>query len=122
MQLPELCFNGDFAYGAPLPHVPNPCLYIEGFGALGLPLNEREAKHVLNHFTHAAESDSNAICSIDASQVSFQNPAWQSALTEIAKNVCTLLGAVFPLDGPACEFQTLSLCVPGTWSVTLESG
>ena len=122
MQLPELRFNGDFAYGAPLHRAPNPCIYIEGFGALGLPLNEREANHLLNHFTHTAENDGNPICSIDASQVSFKNTEWKSALTEITKNVCTSLGAAFPLDGPACEFQTLSLCVPGTWSVTLESG
>lgn len=46
-------FSGSFSYSSSYPSAPNPCITIDDFGPLGLPLNPREAKHLINVCTQA---------------------------------------------------------------------
>lgn len=65
-----VAFSGSFAFSNSHSSAPNPAISIDDFGSLGLPLNPREGKALVQH-CQKAPSDKNVrhTWEIDSSQV-----------------------------------------------------
>ncbi|KAJ7101409.1 hypothetical protein B0H15DRAFT_410938 [Mycena belliarum] len=74
-------FDGVFAFSAryPIDTVPNPCLNIDGLGAIGVPLSERDARGIISAGVSACPPSSgiaSGAWEIPSEKVHFDNPAW----------------------------------------------
>ncbi|KAF8992563.1 hypothetical protein BDZ89DRAFT_1054122, partial [Hymenopellis radicata] len=78
-------FKGSFAYSGTFPQAPNPVLFIEGVGLIGLPLSERDAQLLINSSARApyGHNDQTIInpevrdtWEIEPAKIVFKNPAW----------------------------------------------
>ncbi|KAF8526488.1 hypothetical protein JB92DRAFT_3229448 [Gautieria morchelliformis] len=106
------------------PEAPNPCLSIDGIGALGLPLNEREAKTLISVCEQAPfgkgernviDEDVRDIWELSADKVHFQNPHWKQFLTaKVVPNVCTNLGVNYGSASPRCDLYKLLVYEQGS--------
>jgi hypothetical protein len=110
-------------YGSPLLQAPNPCLAIENLGILGLPLNERDAKLIIERSAQApyghgertlVDKDVRDTWEIEPAQISFKNPAWDSFLVDLVETLCKKLGVNSFASPPRLELYKLLLYESGS--------
>ncbi|TCD67261.1 hypothetical protein EIP91_000338 [Steccherinum ochraceum] len=77
-------------------HATNPILVIRDVGVVGLPLSVRDVNAVKGAAVRSnsgeAESHWQGVWEIDASTISFENPAWSQYLKESVQHACRSLG------------------------------
>ncbi|KAJ7226732.1 hypothetical protein GGX14DRAFT_417216 [Mycena pura] len=78
-------FDGVFAFSSryALGDAPNPCLVIDGYGTIGLPLCEREAPKIASECALKGSANT-GICEIPAEKIHFDNPAWDTWIKKTA--------------------------------------
>jgi len=118
-----LDFKGSFAFHKAYIDAPNPILRLDAIGYIGLPLNQREAKVVISHCIQApfgkgertvVDKSVRDTWEIDASQVHFDNPAWNIFMDGVVREVCTTLGVDPSVSRPRCEPYKLLLYETGS--------
>jgi len=98
-----------------MPHHPNPCLYIDGIGIVGLPLSDRDAHLIAQAGSPTGGYAAQDTILIDHSKVSFRNPKWEPYVDEVAReHAWEKLGCAPCKIAPRCEFHKLLLQKPGT--------
>lgn len=112
-------FAGTFFHASLLSNPPNPCLTVEGVGILGLPLGERDAKAIIECSTSAStitDKETQNTWEIDASKISFADPAWQDYVnSKLCSMLCDSLGVILsPTSPPKMELRKLFLCGIGS--------
>ncbi|KAJ8072944.1 hypothetical protein PM082_019807 [Marasmius tenuissimus] len=116
-------FQGTFAFTKTYDDAPNPILCLEGLGTVGLPLSEREAKVVIEKSIQApfgkgertiVDTEVRDTWEMDASQVQFQEPKWQSFMNRVVQEVCQTLGVNFQASKPRAELYKLLIYETGS--------
>jgi hypothetical protein len=119
----KLEFDGNFYSKHEFPDAPNPALYVEGFGSLGMPLSTRDAEALIGHCKQApfgskeqtvVDTRVRDTWEIDAGKVSFQNPLWVTFISKVVPKVCGALGVNMEASKPKCELYKLLLYQPGS--------
>jgi len=111
-------FNGSFAYGSKMSNAPNPLLSIDGLGAIGLPLSEREAKAIIGcsaqaPYGHGQRTVVNK--NVRDTKITFQNPDWTRFVEDVTMPaVINGLGASPSQGVPRCELYKLLLYRTGS--------
>ncbi|KAJ7641770.1 hypothetical protein FB45DRAFT_900979 [Roridomyces roridus] len=80
-------FDGAFAYSKryEMSAAPNPCLNIDGLGAVGIPLSERDARAIIAASTPVTSpSGDTGSWEMPSDKVRFDNPAWDVWLQKTA--------------------------------------
>lgn len=82
-------FGGDIAQAITRENAPNPCLFIEGIGTVGVPLSKREAAIIWSTVASPVTSDSalKNTWSVDGSKITFQNKALTSWLNRLVLEI-----------------------------------
>ncbi|TFK58963.1 hypothetical protein BDN72DRAFT_966195 [Pluteus cervinus] len=122
--LAKFDFDGTFAVADRFPQAPNPVLTIEGIGAIGLPLSEREAKAIIGAsaqapYGHGEETVVNTevrnTWEIEPTKILFQNPAWKAFIQHtVVPHVWSSLGVAKACTPPRCELYKLLLYETGS--------
>ena len=104
--------------------MPNPGLHIDGLGAIGLPLNEREAQLLICKATQApfgrgsetvVDTAVRDTWEIDPGKITFANPKWDEYVTFVATTaVWSALGLAPFGTQPRCELYKLLLYQTGS--------
>lgn len=139
----DLTFKGAFAFNRTYPEAPNPTLYLEGLGHVGLPLSTRDASAIKSKAKQAPfgmgertvidksvrdtwEMDATQVpnphfgngnayrSTRKTRQVRFDNPAWDTFLKGVVKEVCAALGVDFAESKPRCDLYKLLLYETGS--------
>ncbi|EED79522.1 predicted protein, partial [Postia placenta Mad-698-R] len=109
---------GSFAFHHSYPKAPNPTLYLDGLGHIGLPLSIRDAEAIKSKANQApfgmgertvVDKSVRDTWELDASQVRFDNPAWDPFLKRVVQEICTTLGVNIAASEPRCELYKLLL-------------
>lgn len=100
-------------------HLQNPVLEIAGFGDLGLPVRDVDAKTISDIWTtcDANETQNGAgDCSVDLNPGQFQiaNETWQLGIEKLARDVGLKFGCINRLGVLRPELRQLSICVSGS--------
>ncbi|KDQ16692.1 hypothetical protein BOTBODRAFT_30614 [Botryobasidium botryosum FD-172 SS1] len=104
---------------------PNPCLRIStgNIGAIGMPLSEPEARRIISHAAQApfgmgertiVDKEVRDTWEIDASAVTFDNPAWATFVAGVAKDACASLGVNFAVSKPKIQLYKLLVYEAGS--------
>ena len=121
--------EGSFAFGETLPSAPNPGLEIDKFGTLGLPPSTRDIESIKgiasrSPFGHGSKTivDSTVrdTWEIDASHITFKNPAWTQFVEDVVKTVWKRLGVAPYTVPPRCELYKLLLYETGSQYVLMS--
>ncbi|KIJ69261.1 hypothetical protein HYDPIDRAFT_81166 [Hydnomerulius pinastri MD-312] len=117
-------FEGRFAFSTPLPQAPNPGLFIDGLGLVGLPLSELYARYIKGISDQApcgkgtktlVNREVRDTWEIDAKRVSFTNPEWQKYIDGfVVETVWKALGVAANSSRPRCELHKLLLYETGS--------
>jgi hypothetical protein len=102
---------GAFALFEHLPNPVNPGLYVEGVGAVGLPLSDRDAKAILDA-TPALPSQngiSRRSGTLPANCVQTRNPAWGNVVESAIQKIISGLGIDTTRGGVEAELFGLQL-------------
>lgn len=92
---------GSFATKISYSSIPNPCLDIEGYGTIGLPLSHHDAQGIIqrNHKAHLRKGEETLVDTsarktweIEASKLTIKNPAWSGFVAGILEKVIENLG------------------------------
>ena len=120
----ESGFSGSFYHCTTDHNAPNPGLFLEGLGLVGLPLNHREAQLIISQSVQApfgkgaetvVDTQVRDTWEIDAKSVNFTNPRWQSYVDQVAsKTVWSTLGVAPYASKPRCDLYKLLLYQPGS--------
>ncbi|EPQ57749.1 hypothetical protein GLOTRDRAFT_56168, partial [Gloeophyllum trabeum ATCC 11539] len=119
----SLGFTGSFYVSKPAPNAPNPALQLADLGPIGLPLSQREAKVIASRCIQApfgkaertvVDTKVRDTWEMDASLVRFGNPAWQTYIQTVIRDVCQTLGVNFAASNPKCELYKLLLYETGS--------
>lgn len=115
--------KGSFAFHHSYPEAPNPTLYLDGLGHIGLPLSIRDAEAIKSRANQApfgtgertvVDKSVRDTWELDASQVRFDNPAWDPFLKRVVQEICTTLGVNIAASEPRCELYKLLLYETGS--------
>lgn len=115
--------KGSFAFHHSYPEAPNPTLYLDGLGHIGLPLSVRDAEAIKSRANQApfgmgertvVDKSVRDTWELDASQVRFDNPAWDLFLERVVQEICTTLGVNIAASRPRCELYKLLLYEAGS--------
>ncbi|KAJ9610421.1 hypothetical protein H2200_005198 [Cladophialophora chaetospira] len=88
--------TSSFACGAVVAETPNPALYVEGHGTIGLPLSENDAKVIISKSEQSpfgkgtqtiVDTSVRRSWQLDPSQFSLQNPRWTKTIEQIRRSV-----------------------------------
>ncbi|KAJ7187173.1 hypothetical protein C8R46DRAFT_981462 [Mycena filopes] len=73
-------FDGVFAYSQryAIGDAPNPCLNIDGLGAVGIPLSERDARAIIAASLTGDGANTTGSWELPAEKIRFSNPAWDT--------------------------------------------
>lgn len=99
---------------------PNPCFSIEGVGDVGLPLSERDARHIIPCFLKDASGDvemdvQSHQWTIEPSRLTFKNLKWTKWLEKIAlRDVCASFGVTSSGHKPRLDSRGLFLLSEGS--------
>ncbi|KAF9256205.1 hypothetical protein L218DRAFT_950169 [Marasmius fiardii PR-910] len=105
----DLDFVGTFAFSKTYGDAPNPALYLEDLGTIGLPLSSREAKAVIAKSIQApfgqgertvVDKEVRDTWEMDVSKVKFEEPAWTAFMHRVVQEVCQALGVNFQASQP----------------------
>ncbi|KAG8916703.1 hypothetical protein FRC01_002912, partial [Tulasnella sp. 417] len=119
----DLKFEGSFYFNKTYLDAPNPVLRLNTLGRIGLPLSQREAMHIAANSKQApfgmgertiVDTNVRDTWEIDATDVSFDNPAWKSFIDRVVQEVCATLGVNFAASRPRCELYKLLLYEKGS--------
>ncbi|KII94746.1 hypothetical protein PLICRDRAFT_96854, partial [Plicaturopsis crispa FD-325 SS-3] len=115
--------SGTFSFYGSYPDAPNPFLRVEGLGDVGLPLSTRDAQAIIVHSKHApfgkgertvVDTTIRDTWEIDASQVHIDNPAWNTWMESVVREVCGTLGVDCKSSKPRFEPYKLLLYETGS--------
>lgn len=107
----------------PVEKAPNPCLFIEGLGTIGLPLSERDAQAIISLATRApfGRGDKTVVdpavrhtWEIPPSKIGFSNLKWKAFEEEMLKEVCAGLGVSPTSSMPRAELYKMLLYDTGS--------
>ncbi|KAG9036120.1 hypothetical protein FS837_001739 [Tulasnella sp. UAMH 9824] len=119
----DLKFEGSFYFNKTYTDAPNPVLRLNPMGRVGLPLSPREAKHIAANSKQAPfgmgertliDTNVRDTWEMDATDVSFDNPAWKAFLDRVVQEVCARLGVNIAASRPRCELYKLLLYEKGS--------
>ncbi|KAG8962450.1 hypothetical protein FRC05_005342 [Tulasnella sp. 425] len=119
----DLQFEGTFYFNKTYTDAPNPVLRLNTLGRIGLPLSQREAKHVAANSGQApfgmgertlVDTNVRDTWEMDAAEVSFDNPAWKNFMDRVVQEVCERLGVNIAASRPRCELYKLLLYETGS--------
>ncbi|KAJ7187180.1 hypothetical protein C8R46DRAFT_285837 [Mycena filopes] len=79
-------FDGVFAYSQryAIGDALNPCLNVDGLGAVGIPLSEREARAIIAVTLTGDCANTTGIWELPAEKIRFSNPAWDTWIQKTA--------------------------------------
>ncbi|KAG9034713.1 hypothetical protein FS837_002151 [Tulasnella sp. UAMH 9824] len=110
----DLDFGGAFCFEKTYSTVPNPTLRLAGAGHIGLPASSRDLLAIKQHSrpmksgprvtAHAEDG-----WKMEASQVAFDNHAWNGFLRSVVEEVCKALAIQSARSKPRCDLQKLWL-------------
>ena len=92
---------GSFATNLTYTAIPNPCLDIEGYGTIGLPLSQHDAQAIIQRSRQApfgkgeetvVDTSVRKTWEIDASKLTTRNPAWPGFFNVVLRMVVANLG------------------------------
>ena len=117
------CFiSGQFVYSQLFDSGRNPCLHIEGFGVIALPVIDTIAEKIIKNYNTSSEATLTSIdrppaqnvVQIPAEQLSFVNPKWETHVQKfVGKYVAPALG-VQPSKCPvAAKLHQVVVAGPG---------
>ncbi|KAJ7276304.1 hypothetical protein B0H12DRAFT_13854 [Mycena haematopus] len=119
-----LDFKGSYYFHRSYNEFPNPLLRLDSLGHVGLPLSSREAKHIINYCVQAPfgqgertliDKNVRDTWEMDASQVHFDNPLWETFMKQVGQEVCLKLGlAASQASTVRCEPYKLLLYETGS--------
>ncbi|KAI4517125.1 hypothetical protein K525DRAFT_211588 [Schizophyllum commune Loenen D] len=118
-------FKGSFSFSKTYSDAPNPGLNLlaNNIGRIGLPLNEREAKVIISGCKQApfgkgertvVDAQVRDTWEMDASEVQFINPEWQTYMQKMLTEVCAALGVNMAVSQPRTELYKLLLYETGS--------
>ncbi|KAG8949005.1 hypothetical protein FRC00_008348, partial [Tulasnella sp. 408] len=119
----DLKFEGSFYFNKTYTDAPNPVLRLNTMGRIGLPLNQREAIHIAANSKQApfgmgertlVDTNVRDTWEMDATDVSFDNPAWKTFIDRVVQEVCARLGVNIAASRPRCELYKLLLYEKGS--------
>ena len=93
--------TGSFATSLSYTTIPNPCLDIEGYGTIGLPLSQHDAQAIIQRSRQApfgkgeetlVDTSVRKTWEIDASKLTIKNPAWAGFFDLVLRMVVQNLG------------------------------
>ena len=93
--------TGSFATSQSYTAIPNPCLDIEGYGTIGLPLSQHDAQAIIQRSRQApfgkgeetvVDTSVRKTWEIDASKLTIKNPHWQGFFDLVLNTVVKNLG------------------------------
>ncbi|KIO28616.1 hypothetical protein M407DRAFT_45278, partial [Tulasnella calospora MUT 4182] len=102
---------------------PNPVLRLNTLGRIGLPLSQREAMHIAANSRQApfgmgertlVDTSVRDTWEMDATDVSFDNPAWKTFIDLVVQEACARLGVNIAASKPRCELYKLLLYEKGS--------
>ena len=124
----ELDFTGTYYYAANITDMPNPCLIIDDWGPVGLPLSPQDAKSIIQRSSRApfghgkctvVDTEVRDTWEIEPTRVRFGNPMWAEYVqTSMVPAVCHALG-ITPDSTPRCTLYKLLLYETGSQCVLL---
>ncbi|TCD68473.1 hypothetical protein EIP91_010648 [Steccherinum ochraceum] len=116
-------FDSAYSYNRTFNDAPNPALYLEGLGTVGLPLSERDAAAIKGCAAQApfgmgertvVDKSVRDTWEMDATQVKFSNLDWQSFMTRVVNEACATLGVNVKASRPRCDLYKLLLYETGS--------
>ncbi|KAI0058503.1 hypothetical protein BV25DRAFT_1891156 [Artomyces pyxidatus] len=117
-------FLGTYAVSTVYTSAHNPCLAIDGFGIVGLPLSVPEALRLRSVCNRAPfgkgqrtviDTEVRDTWELDPSSIHFANPHWEPwVLDTVLRSVCTGLGVATNASLPRCELYKLLLYETGS--------
>ncbi|KAG8940300.1 hypothetical protein FRC04_005433 [Tulasnella sp. 424] len=119
----DLKFEGSFYFNKTYTDAPNPVLRLNTLDRIGLPLSQREAKHIAANSKQApfgmgertlVDTTVRDTWEMDATEVSFDNPAWKIFIDRVVQEVCAKLGVNIAASRPRCELYKLLLYETGS--------
>ncbi|KAK0501480.1 hypothetical protein EDD18DRAFT_1431018 [Armillaria luteobubalina] len=125
----DFAFKGSYAYSGILPQAPNPCLFIEGIGPVGLPLSPHDARLIIECASQASyghneqtfvKTEVRDTWEIYQGSNKFENPTWDTFLKHtVVPIVSQSLGT--PSVNVCCDLYKLLLYQEGSQSVKTVS-
>ncbi|KAG9009076.1 hypothetical protein FRB90_008571 [Tulasnella sp. 427] len=119
----DLKFGGAFYYNKTYTDAPNPVLRLKSLGRIGLPLSEREAKHIAANSRQApfgmgertlVDKEVRDTWEMPGAEVFFDNPNWNGFINQITNEVCARLGVNIRASQPRVELYKLLLYETGS--------
>ncbi|KAG8921756.1 hypothetical protein FRC01_014908, partial [Tulasnella sp. 417] len=119
----DLKFEGSFYFNKTYIDAPNPVLRLNTLGRIGLPLSQREAMHIAANSRQApfgmgertiVDTNVRDTWEMDATDFSFDNPAWKKFIDRVVQEVCATLGVNISASRPRCELYKLLLYEKGS--------
>lgn len=113
-----------FAYASELTTAPNPGLSVEGAGDVGLPLTQRDAEALISKCRQSpfgkgsetvVDTEVRNSYELNASQLSFRNPAWNATIDAILGIVYTELGLSCGRQNVVAELYKLLIYEDGAF-------
>jgi hypothetical protein len=124
----DLDFTGSYYYAANITEAPNPCLTIDDWGPIGLPISLQDAKSIISRASRApfGHGDRTVVDTvvrdtweIEPTRVRFGNPAWAKYVqTSVLPAVCRALG-IAPSTTARCSLYKILLYETGSQYVLL---
>ncbi|KIP06179.1 hypothetical protein PHLGIDRAFT_469915 [Phlebiopsis gigantea 11061_1 CR5-6] len=115
--------TASFSFSQTYPEAPNPALSLADIGLVGLPLSIRDAELVKTRCVQApfgmgertiVDKTVRDTWEMDAKQVSFLNPRWNTFVSQALTQVCQTLGVNFHASQPRAELYKLLLYETGS--------
>ncbi|KAI0058526.1 hypothetical protein BV25DRAFT_1891186 [Artomyces pyxidatus] len=117
-------FAGTYAVASTYESACNPCITIDGFGSVGLPLSIRDAtllRSVCNRAPFGKgertviDTEVRDTWELDPARIHFANPHWESwVLNTVLRSVCSGLGVNTTSTLPRCELYKMLLYEAGS--------
>ncbi|TCD67262.1 hypothetical protein EIP91_000339 [Steccherinum ochraceum] len=118
-------YNVSLFFSETFKEAPNPGLYVEGLGPVGLPLVVRDAEAItdiaragdgslIGRDLDAVDMPKKGPLEIKDAKVKTENPDWQDFLSRVTKAACTKLKANATEQPPLCKLDKLVLYETGS--------
>ncbi len=118
-------FSGSYTCSQSFSQTPTPNPIVDGIGSIGLPLNTRDARLIIDNASQApyghneqtiVNSDVRDTWEIGADKITTQNPDWEAFLKDtVVPSVLQALG--MQVAAPVCELYKLLLYQEGSQCV-----
>lgn len=115
---------GSFASGGPIPNPPNPGLYINDHGTLGMPLSEHDANVIISKSKQSPFGKGNETrvdtsvrrsWELDATQILTRNPLWDATMRDLITTVHKELALTCGAQDVSAQLYKLLLYEPGAF-------